>query len=72
MSRLEMVSIEFGLNSIFLIGGDPSGLEWTESVDFPYSWGPRWTQVDPSGLEVDPLSNEFPENCPSKVDPTPV
>ena len=60
------------LNSISPKGGDPSGFEWTRSVDFPYRRGPKWTQVDPSGLEVDPLSNEFPDNCPSKVDPTPV
>ena len=58
------------LNSISPIGGDPNGFEWTRSVDFPYRRGPKWTQVDPSGLEVDPLSTEFPNNCPSKVDPT--
>ena len=60
------------LNSISPKGGDPSGFEWTRSVDFPNRRGPKWTQVDPSGLEVDPLSNEFPNQCPSKVDPFPV
>ena len=28
------------------IGGDPSGFEWTRSVDFPYRRGPKWTRVD--------------------------
>ena len=30
------------------------------------------TQVDPNGPGTDPLSSEFPNNCPSKTDPTPV
>ena len=52
---------------------DPSGLEWTRSgLVSPIGVTNKWTQVDPSGLEVDPLSIEFPNNNPSKVDPTPV
>ena len=52
---------------------NPSGLEWTRSgLVSPIGVTNKWTQVDPSGLEVDPLSIEFPNNNPSKVDPTPV
>ena len=28
--------------------------------------------VNPNGPGTDPLSSEFPNNCPSKTDPTPV
>ena len=34
------------LNSISPKGGDPSGFEWTRSVDFPHRSGPKWTRVD--------------------------
>ena len=61
------------LNSISPKGGDPSGFEWTRSgLVSPIGVTNKWTQVDPSGLEVDPLLIEFPNNNPSKVDPTPV
>ena len=50
---------------------DPSGLEWTRSgLVSPIGVTDKWTQVDSSGLEVDPLSIEFHNNNPSKVDPT--
>ena len=50
---------------------DPSGLEWTRSgLVSPIGVTDKWTQVDPSGLEVDPLSTEFHNNNLSKVDPT--